>query len=67
MLSRKVQVLFRSVPPSQYLALGMTEKEEKAERRAIMTELSCSELEAAYEVARRMDRSRGIRREEKAA
>ncbi len=59
-LSRKVQALFRAVPPSLYLALGMTEKEEKAERRSIMNELHCSELEAAFHVARRLDESRGI-------
>lgn len=38
----------------------MTEKEEKAERRAIMNELNCSELEAAFHVARRLDEKRGI-------
>jgi len=59
-LSRKVQALFRAVPPSLYLALGMTEKEEKAERRRIMNELQCSELEAAFHVARRLDENRGL-------
>jgi len=59
-LSRKVQALFRAVPPSLYLALGMTEKEEKAERRSIMNEHQCSELEAAFHVARRLDESRGM-------
>lgn len=59
-LSRKVQALFRAVPPSLYLALGMTEKEEKAERRAIMDEFNCTELEAVYHVARRLDESRGL-------
>ena len=59
-LSRKVQALFRAVPPSLFLALGMTEKEEKAERRAIMNEFKCTELEAVYHVARRLDESRGL-------
>ncbi|TWD39066.1 conjugative transfer ATPase [Pantoea sp. SJZ147] len=59
-LSVKTQALFRAVPPSLYLALGMTEKEEKAERRAIMNEFKCTELEAAYHVARRLDESRGL-------
>ncbi|XWJ91948.1 conjugative transfer ATPase [Phytobacter ursingii] len=59
-LSRKVQALFRAVPPSLYLALGMTEKEEKAERRRIMNELQCSELEAAFHVARWLDENRGL-------
>ncbi|MBK0096664.1 conjugative transfer ATPase [Erwinia sp. S63] len=59
-LSEKVQALFRAVPPSLYLALGMTEKPEKAERREIMNELNCSELEAAFHVARRLDENRGL-------
>ncbi len=59
-LSKKVEALFRVVPPSVYLALGMTEKEEKAERRAIMKVLHCSELDAAFVVARRLDRARGL-------
>lgn len=59
-LSRKVQALFRAVPPSLFLALGMTEKEEKAERRTIMNELNCTELEAAFHVARRLDEKRGM-------
>lgn len=59
-ISEKVQALFRAVPPSLYLALGMTEKPEKAERRQIMNELNCSELEAAFHVARRLDENRGL-------
>lgn len=47
-------------PPSLFLALGMTEKEEKAERRTIMNELNCTELEAAFHVARRLDEKRGM-------
>nr|WP_267903192.1 hypothetical protein [Xenorhabdus nematophila] len=39
----------------------MTEKEEKAERRALMREHQCSELEAAVLVARKMDVTRGLR------
>lgn len=59
-LSKKIEALFRAVPPSLYLALGMTEKEEKAERRALMREYQCSELEAAIRVARKLDRLRGL-------
>lgn len=59
-LSKKLEALFRAVPPSLYLALGMTEKEEKAERRALMQELGCSELEAARKVAQKLDRLRGL-------
>ncbi len=35
----------------------MTEKHEKAERAAIMRERNCSELEAVYAVAERIDKS----------
>lgn len=59
-LSKKLEALFRAVPPSLYLALGMTEKEEKAERRALMHEFGCSELEAARKVAQKLDRLRGL-------
>ncbi|MBD2806979.1 hypothetical protein ABLB84_09245 [Xenorhabdus szentirmaii] len=38
----------------------MTEKEEKAERRALMREHQCSELESAKLVARKMDIVRGL-------
>lgn len=60
-LSEKVEALFRVVPPSLYLALGMTEKEEKAERQRLMREYQCSELDAAIRVARKMDEARGFR------
>ncbi|PQK76484.1 conjugative transfer ATPase [Pantoea ananatis] len=59
-LSVNTQALFRAVPPSLFLALGMTEKDEKAERRAIMDEFNCTELEAVFHVARRLDESRGL-------
>ncbi len=60
-LAKKIEALFRVVPPSLYLALGMTEKEEKAERRALMREHQCSELEAAVLVARKMNVARGLK------
>ncbi|MGP0838075.1 hypothetical protein, partial [Serratia sp. CY85251] len=59
-LSKNLEALFRAVPPSLYLALGMTEKPEKAERRALMEEYGCSELEAARKVAQKLDRVRGL-------
>ncbi len=59
-LSKKLETLFRAVPPSLYLALAMTEPEEKAERWALMQDTGCSELEAAYRIAERIDRARGI-------
>ncbi|MFW8303760.1 hypothetical protein, partial [Klebsiella pneumoniae] len=61
-LASRIEALFRAVPPSLYLALGMTEKEEKAQRRALMNEYGISELGAAKRVARQMDELRGILR-----
>ena len=57
-LADKVEALFRNVPPALSLALAMTEKHEKAERAAIMREKNCSELEAVYEIARRIEQTR---------
>lgn len=59
-LASRIEALFRSVPPSLYLALGMTEKDEKAARRAIMQERGVSELAAAKQIAHQLDVSRGI-------
>lgn len=60
MLATKFQYLFRVVTPSLYLALGMTEKHEKAERRALMDKHQCSELDAAIMVARSLDSKRRL-------
>ncbi|MCQ9422316.1 conjugative transfer ATPase [Pseudomonas sp. LJDD11] len=59
-LSKSVEVLFRAVPPSLYLAMAMTEPEEKAERFRVMNELGVGELDAAIEIARRLDMGRGM-------
>ena len=59
-LSRKLEALFRTVPPSLFLALAMTEAEEKAERWQLMQALGCSELDAAVRVAERVDGVRGM-------
>lgn len=59
-LSSKMEALFRVVPPSLYLALAMTEPEEKAERAALMREFNISELDAAIKVAENIDKARGI-------
>ncbi|EOV0285992.1 conjugative transfer ATPase [Salmonella enterica] len=59
-LANKVEALFRVVPPGLYLALGMTEKHEKAERAQLMREQGISELEAAILMARNIDRQRGL-------
>ncbi|QPO21994.1 conjugative transfer ATPase [Pseudomonas sp. Y39-6] len=59
-LSKSHEVLFRAVPPSLYLAMAMTEPEEKAERFKLMNEQGISELEAAATLAEAIDRKRGI-------
>ncbi|KVC95084.1 conjugal transfer protein [Burkholderia ubonensis] len=59
-LSRSMELLFRVVPPSLYLALAMTEPEEKNERYQLMQQYGISELDAAIQVAERIDRARGI-------
>lgn len=56
-LSDEIQTLFRNVPPALSLALASTEKHEKAERKKLMDELSCSEYEAACVIANRKDES----------
>lgn len=59
-LSKSMEMLFRTVPPSLYLALAMTEPEEKNERFRIMGEHGCSELDAAIFTAEKIDRARGL-------
>lgn len=53
--SDKLQALFRNVPPPLSLALAMTEKHEKARRAEIMRETGCTELEAAYSIAKTLE------------
>ena len=55
-----MEVLFRAVPPSLYLAMAMTEPEEKAERFQLMQQNGISELDAAFRVAEKIDQARGI-------
>lgn len=59
-LSKSMEVLFRAVPPSLYLALAQTEPEEKAERYQLMQEHGISELDAAFKMSEKIDRARGI-------
>ena len=53
-ISSVMQALFRNVPPALPIALAMTEMHEKAERRAIMNETGCTELQAAGVVAKKL-------------
>ncbi|MCL6324706.1 MULTISPECIES: conjugative transfer ATPase [Pectobacterium] len=59
-LSKNLEVLFRAVPPSLYLALAQTEPEEKAERYRLMQQFGIGELDAAFRVAEMIDHARGI-------
>lgn len=59
-LSKSMEALFRAVPPSLYLAMAMTEPEEKAARFKLMQENGISELDAAIQIAENIDRARGI-------
>ncbi|PMR75277.1 conjugative transfer ATPase [Billgrantia endophytica] len=59
-LSKTMELLFRAVPPSLYLALAMTEPEEKAERYRLMRQHGIGELDAAFKMAEEIDRARGI-------
>ena len=54
LLCSRVKALFRNVPPRLSLALAMTEKHEKAERRKLMDDQGISQLDAAREIARKM-------------
>ncbi|MBY5172959.1 conjugative transfer ATPase [Klebsiella variicola] len=60
LLAQNHQSLFRVVTPSLYLALGQTEKDEKAARRRLMDTHGCSELDAALMIAAAMDLARGL-------
>lgn len=59
-LSKSMEALFRAVPPSLYLAMAMTEPEEKAARFKLMQEHGIGELDAAIQMAENIDRGRGI-------
>ncbi|MFA6094277.1 MAG: conjugative transfer ATPase [Candidatus Paceibacterota bacterium] len=58
-LTDHLAALFRNVPPAIALALGMTEKEEKAQRAALMRQHGCTELEAVLMVAEQLSKQRG--------
>lgn len=60
LLAKGKEYLFRVVPPSLYLALAMTENEEKNQRYNIMQATGCDELEAALQVAADLDQARGL-------
>ena len=53
-LSPTVQGVFRNVPPKLFLAMGLTEQNEKHQRRLVMKQLQKSELEAMKYIAYKM-------------
>lgn len=58
LMTDALTLLMRFVQPALALALAQSEQHEKAVRAAIMRERGCSELEAVYEVARRIEERR---------
>ena len=60
LLSRSMELLFRVVPPSLFLALAQTEPEEKAARYQLMQRHGISELDAALMITEEIDKARGI-------
>lgn len=61
-ISTKIEQLFRSVPPSLFLALAMTEGYEKADRAKLMEEHGISEVDAALMIAAQINEVRGLRK-----
>mgnify|MGYP003132095455 FL=1 len=59
-LSENMEALFRNVPPSLYLSLAGTEKDEKTERARYMKQFGITEVEAAEYVGKMIDYYRGI-------
>lgn len=54
LLSSEHRALFRNVPPPIAISLAMTEGHEKAQRRRIMEDTGCTEMQAAIAVARKL-------------
>jgi len=54
-ISDSVNGLFRNVPPPLALALAMTEKNEKAARQKLMDKHNCTELDAAFMIAKQIE------------
>ena len=59
-LSENMEALFRNVPPSLFLSLAGTEKDEKTERAQHMKNFGISEVEAAEYIGKMIDFYRGI-------
>ncbi len=58
LISPRLVTLFRNTPPALALALGQTEKNEKARRSQLMKEHQISEIEAAYLIAEEIRQQR---------
>lgn len=57
-LADKVEALFGNFPPALSIAFATTKNHEKSERTAMTREKHCSEIEAVYEVVRRVEQFR---------
>lgn len=49
------KALFKNIPPRLCLALAMTEKHEKAQRKQLMRKFNCTEIEAAIIIAQELE------------
>lgn len=59
-LSENMEALFRNVPPSLFLSLAGTEKDEKTERAKYMKKFGITEVEAAEYIGKMIDYYRDI-------
>ena len=61
-MSPKISMLFRNVPPALSLALAGTEKDEKTARAELMDKHNCTELDAARMIAEQIAKGRRIKK-----
>jgi len=59
-LSENMEALIRNVPPSIFLSLAGTEKDEKSQRRDYMNQFNITEVDAAIHHGKMIDYFRGI-------
>ena len=57
-IHERFTALFRSIMPPHALALAQTEQHERAARKRFQVETGCTELEAVFEVSRKIKESR---------
>ena len=57
-IHERFTALFRSIMPPHALALAQTEQHERAARKRFQVDTGCTELEAVFEVSRKIKESR---------